>query len=321
MKKSKIIIPALAMIAFSTAASISGAVAWFTASRQASINAGTYAVVKTNADLGCTVATGVGTLVATNPDNNGTRVIALNNATKSNKLTDGSFNHTDGKFYAPDSAGAHLDPNKSGFTLSDANLEDKLTRVELADGSGTIYTAVTWNVTFTVNFGAVPGNIGLFLDTANSRYVPAGSPTPAATTAKGFRMAFVPSATSTTAVTKVYAPLQTTAKCKYVPELADSGMTGTPYTGNVLISSDTVTALAQEGSVLPEHDIDETTGVARADYFGKFVYDEGEIVTLSYTVVCWFEGTDEEIVNRASSDDYQSVISTLSFRALNLTNA
>ena len=60
MKKSRIIIPALAMIAFSVAASIAGTVAWFTASRTAQINAGTYAVVKTSAELKCVLSNGVG---------------------------------------------------------------------------------------------------------------------------------------------------------------------------------------------------------------------------------------------------------------------
>ena len=44
MKKSKIIVPALALIAFSTAASITGTVAWFTASRSATMSLGTYTV-------------------------------------------------------------------------------------------------------------------------------------------------------------------------------------------------------------------------------------------------------------------------------------
>ena len=58
MKKSKLIVPALAIIAFSTAASITGTVAWFTANRQVTINAGNYTVVKTSADLDCDLADG-----------------------------------------------------------------------------------------------------------------------------------------------------------------------------------------------------------------------------------------------------------------------
>ena len=51
MKKSRIVIPALAMIAFSMAASITGAVAWFTATRTATVTSGAYAVVKTSSNL------------------------------------------------------------------------------------------------------------------------------------------------------------------------------------------------------------------------------------------------------------------------------
>ena len=61
MKKSKIIVPALAIIAFSTAASIAGSVAWFTASRTVSISGGEYSVVKLTSDLKCTLTAGVGT--------------------------------------------------------------------------------------------------------------------------------------------------------------------------------------------------------------------------------------------------------------------
>ena len=66
MKKTRILIPAMAMIAFSTAASIAGSVAWFTANRQTSVNAGTYAVVKTTANLECEVTGVLGTTAENN---------------------------------------------------------------------------------------------------------------------------------------------------------------------------------------------------------------------------------------------------------------
>ena len=50
MKKSRIIVPALALIALSTVASITGTVAWFTASRSVQINAGNFAITKTSAN-------------------------------------------------------------------------------------------------------------------------------------------------------------------------------------------------------------------------------------------------------------------------------
>ena len=54
MKKSKVIIPALALMAFSVAASITGTVAWFTANRVATVTAGSFAVVNTTTDLSVT---------------------------------------------------------------------------------------------------------------------------------------------------------------------------------------------------------------------------------------------------------------------------
>lgn len=337
MKKSKIIIPALAMIAFSTAASISGAVAWFTASRQATIDAGTYAVVKTNADLACEVTAGVGTK-ASNPAGDANRVISLEkdyevssaNVTYQSKLTDGSFNHTNSTFYTPSQSGKSYEQSLCGFNLSDTNLVTKLTRVTTdIPASGTseavhekIYTAVTWKMSFTVSFGAVPGDVGLFLDVSASSYAVKNDYAP--TTAKGFRTAFIPAGTNAlNGVKKVYAPLQTTAKCTYVPEYKApvsgvTDMSGVAYTGNTLISSDTVATLKETANLLPESEIVTATGEARDDYFGKFVFSSGTQVSLEFDVVCWFEGTDENIVNRDTLVEYQSVISTLSFRALSL---
>ncbi len=307
MKKSKIIIPALAMIAFSTAASISGAVAWFTASRQASINAGTYAVVKTNSDLACTVTAGIGVKTVTNPtDASQARVVSLTDGTKTNKLTDGSFNHSSKKIYTPDSTGKAFDSTKGEITLASAT-EENMTRATLADGD--VYTVVTWKADFSVNFGALPGNIGLFLDTAQSSFSVGTNVT--AKTGKGFRMAFIPTDT-TNGVTKVYANLQTSALCKHVNDT--SSMAGIAYTGNTLIASDTTV------SALPQSEISASDAAARADFFGTFVNNPGEIVHLEYTVVCWFEGTDPEIINREAATDYQSVTANLVFKALNLTS-
>ena len=333
MKKSKIIIPALAMIAFSTAASVSGAVAWFTASRQATIKAGTYAVVKTNADLACEVTAGVGTK-ATNPVGEGARLIELEkdyevssaNVTYKSKLTDGSFNHTNSTFYTPSSDGKSFVQSLCGFGLTDENLTTKLTRAttDIAATQTTeavhekIYTAVTWKMKFTVSFGAVPGNVGLFLDTAASSYVEAnGDPVE---TAAGFRTAII--STAVGGVKKVYAPLQTTANCRYIPqyiapnEQEVTDMTGTAYTSG-LISSDVVTAIASDP--LPANSIAESAAAARDDYFGTFTFSSGAPVSLEFDVVCWFEGTDPEIVNRATAAEYQAVKSTLIFRALSLT--
>ena len=315
MKKSRIIVPAMAMIAFSTAASIAGSVAWFTASRSATVDAGTYAVVKTNADLAVTLANGVGTTVT-----NGTteapasRIVSLGD----NVLTDGSFNHTDGNIFAPTADGTELDTTKT-VNVSALNTEAgvaKLVRQTISE-TKKVYTAVTWGISFSVSFPVGEGDYGLFLDTSASSFVV--TPTAEAVTAKGFRIAFYPGAapSGSTANARVYADLQAAAKCKYIAADSDIHLAGTTYTGNVLIDSGYV----ENADPLPTEATDRATATGRNDCLGIFKYASLQTVTLSYTVVAWFEGTDENVVNQADDELYQSVKATLSFEAIKLKAA
>ena len=158
MKKSRIIVPAMAMIAFTSLASIAGSVAWFTASRQVTIAAGSYAVVKTTSNLECALSNGVGT----------TTDSPTKTVTFGGKLTDGSFNHSTAKIYTPNDEGTGLAAApKNEIGLNDAELATKLVRATTSD-SKTVYTAVTWKVAFTVNFGATAGDYGLFLNTKDA---------------------------------------------------------------------------------------------------------------------------------------------------------
>ena len=315
MKKSRIIIPALAMIAFSVAASITGTVAWFTANRTAQIDSGTYAVVKTTANLDCSVDGGIGT-TATDNAAGVTDTVAVDG-----KLTDGSFDHAGSHnyIYSPDGSGTKVG---NRYTYSSAT-EENLTRGTTTD-SKTIYTAVTWEIEFSLEFGAaVSNNVGLYLDLANSSFSPAGSE--AATgqqdTSKGFRMAFMPKGTNSSNGKKhVFADLQTAANCTYVGGEPAQGAalagTETAY-GNsdyVLIDSAATGALNEAGYT-------ESASATMVNYFGKFVFAANTTVTLAFDVICWFEGTDSNIVN--GTDDhltvFRDVTASLKFAALTFT--
>ena len=194
MKKNKIVVPALAIIAFSTAASIAGSVAWFTASRQVTMNAGTYAVVKTTSNLECVVAGGVGTTAALQPG--GTNyIVTLAKEARKSKLTDGSFDHGQGKVYKPNATVTGLDvPVDIDDAASVAALEASLLRTTLGTGTTEdpyvdVYTAVTWDITFKVNFGSVPGNVALFLDASASSFTKSGEADLA--TAKGYPFFYI----------------------------------------------------------------------------------------------------------------------------------
>ena len=312
MKKSKIIIPALAMIAFSTVASIAGTVAWFTASRQVTVSAGTYAVVKTTTNLECHVSNGVGT-VATESDDN--RTISLNG----NKLTDGSFNHKTGTVFTPNDAG---DAIAKSTLLSAENLATELERATITGGK--VYTAVTWGLTFTISFGAQSGDYGLYLNAGLSSFVREDASTEGTSdkTAKGFRIAFYPATApeGSTVYKTVFADLQAAAKCKYVS--STDNFTGTAYvdTDYELVDSAYNTALPVEAG-LEGAPTRAAATAQRPDCLGIFGFVASTRVTLSYTAVAWFEGTDEEIKNRELASDYQSVIASLTFDAVKVAAA
>ena len=159
MKKSKVIIPALALMAFSVAASITGTVAWFTANRVATVTAGSFAVVNTTTDLQVSLAPGIGTQAA---DNNNTHTITVIDGYK---LTDSSFDH---------SAVAHnvIAPNETGELVGSSIALASVTGTlnnpvgnMVRDASTSVFTAFTWDITFTVTFGnSASSDVGLFLD-------------------------------------------------------------------------------------------------------------------------------------------------------------
>ena len=318
MKKSRIIIPALAMIAFSVAASITGTVAWFTANRTTTIDAGTYAVVKTTANLTKTLKGVVGT----QKNNEDPDAIIVNG-----KLTDGSFDHdgSNNYIYAPDPTGAKIGSRVALATATGESFDESaLVRGQTTDSTPkNIYTAVIWEVTFSMDFGAASGpSIGLFLDLANCSFTANGTApsTGNKDTSKGFRMAFMPTNGGNT---RVIAGLETAEKSTYVanepavntPLSGTSGVTVEDYDSPILIDSAQIAA----ASAL-ETSYTETAAGNMPEYLGKFTFAPSTVVSLTYDVVCWYEGTDENIVNstETSTTVFRDVSVNLAFSAINL---
>lgn len=311
MKKSRIIVPAMAVIAFSTAASIAGSVAWFTATRQATISAGTYAVVKTTSDMKVSLADGCGTTVS------GSSVQFTG------RLTDGSFNHntTVKKVFTPAEDGKSIAKETAITGLTKTQLETELFRGTV--GSIKVFTAATFDIKFSMNFGSGAKDIGLFVNNAEGQTSFKSTSAPA-TTAKGFRMAFVPKTipTGSAGASKVLADLredvpegETEHAIRYVQDSTSTNcMDGVAYSGDLMDST--------YSAALPTSSTARATALARPDYIGTFkAPDEPSIVELVFTVVAWFEGTDEEIVNRDLASEYQSVEAKLVFDAVDLAAA
>ena len=384
MKKSRVIIPALSLIAFSMAASITGAVAWFSANRAATVTAGEFAVVNTSSNLSVTLGAGEGTSVTT--DSGETHTIGVTNGYK---LTDASFDHTSltEDIIAPDISGTKVG---QVIALEDADAALSPTEGNLVrDGANQVFTAFTWDMTFTVEFGASALNdVGLFLDlssdesymhckkslaagtevTANQYYSDPACTTPieagtleSATTAyyiapvetgKAFRIAFVPTAIGGTgeetsiAYTKVWAENEDAAHCGFVDGLAaNAALARTGYTvqsgtiettalsGNTSTASTSVVNDLVSGTVLMDSVATSLTVpgngakthaealAENANYLGMFKLDAGKSVSLTFTCVAWFDGTDTlenygHIVNNATN--FETVVSSMRFGVSNL---
>ena len=344
MKKSKLLVPALGILSISTVASITGTVAWFTASRTATVNAGDFAVVKTNADLNYVLGAGHGTFVVSD-------AISLTNEGGSivNTMTDASFNHiitegaapndNDETYYIPNDAGSAIDHKITmAAATNDTNATTGLIRQSYVDNNGTagdpsdditrnVYSAVVFTITFKVSFGSVPGNYALMMDhTAGHSKVQYwngsayadfaavdGSESKQGMTSRGFRMAFI-----SDDATRVWADGQRAADCKHSKNAAAATATNAAAVNTAYVSP----ALQDQtvGTTLPDDNSATATCSARSDYLGKITFSAGTIVDKTVTVVAWYEGSDPYIINQESASGYQKVKAEMHFALVALSD-
>lgn len=321
-KKSKIIIPAMGLILLSTAASISGSVAWFTANRTAEINTGNFAVVKTDGNLGVALTEGVGTAVSS------TTVSAKTGGEAPNeweaKLGDISFNPATKQLWNDNDGGA----GASFVQVGDDNDYQTLTESGhpfVLSSSDHVYHAFTWKVTLTYTWGADHTDMNLFFDYAASEMTGDANPGDVGTnTQEGFRIAIIG------ARTVVWAGLQAN----------EAILTGVTANNTVGTYGDTLsnasfsyfsadafglgtTAVA---SATAKGDYAKATDRlanqrARADYLGALSYDSEAPTSTSIDLYCvaWYEGTDTAVVD---SSELQAVASQINFyTCINGTNA
>ena len=288
MKKSKIIIPALGMLLLSTAASVTGTVAWFTTVSSANANITNFAVRKLGGDLSYVVAPLTGTQKS--DASSDTSAIVLKGTNPA--LCDASYNHLTGDLWKANS-------NASAFSALESE-SDAHWSVTSADPAQVTYYAVSWQYTFTYAFGGDSTAMNLYFDAAASTctgtQVTAASGTQTEQTYKGFRIAFINSAASRKVV---WAENQASSNCHYVT--ATDTATGSYFNvdstsqAGDLIDSTSMTAIAENGS--------GTT--TRADYLGQFTTTTN---TITIKCVAWFEGTDPNIVNGARMDQVSAAM-------------
>ena len=223
MKKSKLIVPAaLAVMLLSTAASVTGTVAWFTANRAVSVDASEFEVTTTDGNLTVEAAVlnncyldGKTIKVGSSTNNLATGAITPK------KLTDASVDVVPG---ASETACGTVYTKGESFDKND--LPTSFSPVTAANNYNTdttdVVLCVSWSLTFTYEFAqsSVTGDTAyLFFDIEKSAMSQIESETDTENTAdnkdlesgKGFRIGM---ASSEHAI--VWADLETTNNCNYI---------------------------------------------------------------------------------------------------------
>lgn len=280
MKKAKIIVPALALLALSVTASITGTVAWFTVASNANAQFTQIGVQKLEGKLARTLTAGTGTRVVDD------KILPLEGTVESTyvKLTHASYNVTNGDLWS--------------------NTMGEIEKQTSAQYDANTYFKFDFTITFSYDFGSTvsTADYNLYFDYSTSKLNTTGGTELDADkyyAARGFRMAF-----ETTFRKVVWSPWQnktldqnpgTTKPNSCYQSAADAT---TDYTitdvGNLIYMGDdslpTITG--------------STASNARKDCLGTFTKPEtGTKSELAVKCTMWLEGNDENISNKITSID------------------
>ena len=301
MKKSRIIIPALGMLLLSTAASVSGTVAWFTSMQTGTADISSFAVTKTGGNLTVEQEAGAGTALS------GEAIVLGTNV----NLTHGSYDHVNDIAYYPNDIASACTAVARPTASADYN------NWALPGTEDKVFFAVSWTINFKFEWGTSSNDVYLYFDGtvgtgATSTFTPKtladGTPTSSnLATYHGFRLAMIGTgkviwAPGTDVVAdEVY---QTGTAIDSQGIYASSGTATTP---NTYVST---------GSIIDKTGLDAdksspTPSTARADYLATFSRSGSEATTeVSVVCVAWFEGNDDNVVDEAELD---KVTATLGF--------
>ena len=286
MKKSKIIIPALGILLLSTAASVSGTVAWFTASRTFATTVSEFGVGSIDGELKAVVAGVVGTKQKGTSNATDKATILFANADGDpSVLTDASYDssaalvYTDDALVTEDAEQGGIGFNESAFHKVGSTNPGTRTEANLLAGSkndSNYYYAVTWTITLSYEGSATSDNIHILFDSLNSTITATGGSNNAV--GNGVRFNFEVGGNSMIN----YAPLRATAGVKNVCAVDDVEAT------EQLIASDSKVAAADKLA----DNVATATADDHAEYLGTIAPDASLVVT----VTCWLEGTDADVL-------------------------
>lgn len=294
MKKSRIILPAVALLTISTVAAASSTVAWFSATREITINTNEVGVYNPESNLEI-VLTGVSEAGSKVKDND-PRIIDL-----PSYLRDGSVDLNSGKVYKKDLVATDTYNEVTNFTSESALINDKET---------VIYRATSWKMTFSMK-DATPDSYAIFLNISN------------------LATSFTHKAVSEKAEEIVYKSLRLGLKydggfvvvAPFYDATNDNSLAyvkGTSSTGTYDKAIKTNSAKIGTSEITT----DTLNGDGYKDtnaYVGTIA--GGKDKSLEVTAYLWFEGMDKNCVNGAGSVLNTKVNAALSFYSVRLLKA
>lgn len=290
MKKSRIILPAVALLTISTVAAASSTVAWFAASRDVTIDATQIAVYNPESNLNVTLAdvAGTGTTTANAVGQTHAKI------TFPDYMRDGSVDAKDGKVYKQD-------------VVSKEFKESTWTEDKYSDGKTSVYRATSWTMKF--EMAAVSNDdYAIFFNAENLKNLKANDGTTEnGKISESFRLAFVVGGE----VALVVAPFGTHGKLTYVQAVDINKTASTGEYDKVLNNSAT-----KQATELASADQD-TVKIAANGYIGT-IASKG---ALNVTCYAWFEGTDEACVLPPTGEINTVISGTINFYASRLLKA
>lgn len=297
MKKSKIIIPAAAILALSVGASVTGTVAWFTSSRTATVKASVFEskALETNLTVKSTKLVGMTTV--------DTSAATTSTITVDGYLTHGSYNaaaNNAGELYVANfNDDGTVDGYVSKGTVANAATNAEAPTVETHSTwwagktddttAKNIWYGVAWTMDFTASH-TVDDTMSLFVDYSSTEFSDANTGT-GAKTMPGLRIALM----TATNVRVIGGEEETN-------HVISGTLTGKFGTDIYHVAKETSKKASDRG------DFSEHTGLlgAMAPATGK------TSSTLTVTAVAWFEGESDVVV---SSSLMSQVSASLSFYA------
>lgn len=296
MKKSKIILPAVALLTISTVAAASSTVAWFTANRTVKVEVSEVAVYNPESNLNVTLST-VANSGATATDKK---------VTMPKYMRDGSVDAANGKVYKKDVVAETYEALADNTYFTDTAL------ITGETGPQNIYRATSWKMTFSM-VGAAADDYAVLIDMTNTvtnftRNDDEVSSKDTKKISESFRIAFVAGDQVT-----VLAPWATEDNLKYV--------TNNAANGNYKDNKVTVTGKAITSAEIASTDKD-TKLTAANGYVGTIAKSEDAATASELKVTCyaWFEGEDPACVVPTEAINTK-VSSILGFYAVRVTTA